>query len=338
MDNVYGKPRLLSYGDAIGEALVQAMEANSRVLLMGEGVDDPKGTFGTTLPAFKRFGPTRVFDTPLSEQAITGIGVGAALMGVPCVQVHLRHEFLLLAMDQVVNHAAKWRYMTGGRFSVPLTIRCIVGRGWGQAAQHSQSFHAMLAGVPGLKVVLPSNAYDAKGMLMEAVRDPNPVIFIEHRWLHAKTGEVPERPYFVPLDKAKVAREGKDVTCVSVSWQTLEALSAAERLAEEGIEMEVVDLEIRAASRPRGHSRLGEKDRAAFDYGHLAQNHGHLGRDRGDRGGRRVGLVARAHRAGGIARCSHSVRAVARGGVLSDGREPRGGGEGAHERKGSAEA
>jgi len=237
-----GDTRCLTYAEAIGEALVQAMEANPKVLLMGEGVDDPKGTFGTTLPAFRKFGPARVFDTPLSEQAITGIGVGAALMGVPCVQVHLRSEFLLLAMDQVVNHAAKWRYMTAGKFSVPLTIRCIVGRGWGQAAQHSQSFHGMLASVPGLKVILPTTPYDAKGMMLEAVRDPNPVIVIEHRWLHGKKGEVPAEPYYVPLDQARVARVGADITCVAVSLQTLDALAAAEILAGEGIEMEVVDL------------------------------------------------------------------------------------------------
>lgn len=234
--------RTLKFSEALAEATVQAMEENTRVFVMGEGVDDPKGAFGTTLTAFKRFGPCRVFDTPLSESAITGIGIGAAIEGAPCVMVHMRAEFLLLAMDQIINHAAKWRYMFAGRMSVPIVIRCLVGRGWGQAAQHSQSFHGMFAQVPGLKVVLPATPYDAKGLLVAAIRDADPVIMIEHRWLYDKVGDVPAEPYEVELGKAHVAASGKDLTCVALSYQVYEALAARDKLLEEGIEMEVIDL------------------------------------------------------------------------------------------------
>jgi len=148
--------RKIKYNEALSEALMHAMEENPKVFVMGEGVDDPKAIFGTTRAALDTFGPSRVFDTPLAESAMTGIGIGAAVEGSPCVMVHQRNEFLLLAMDQIINHAAKWRYMCGGKFTVPITIRCLIGRGWGQAAQHSQSFHSMYAHIPGLKVILPS--------------------------------------------------------------------------------------------------------------------------------------------------------------------------------------
>ncbi|MCB0403427.1 MAG: alpha-ketoacid dehydrogenase subunit beta [Bdellovibrionales bacterium] len=233
--------RKLKGWEAIAEATVQAMEANPSLYVIGEGVDDPKGVFGTTLEPFKKF-PNRVLDSPLSESAVTGIGIGAAIEGRPCIMVHARCEFLLLAMDQVLNHAAKWRYMSGGALSVPIVIRCVVGRGWGQAAQHSQTFHSLFAYVPGLKVALPSTPYDSKGLLMGAIADPNPVIFVEHRWLHNKEGEVPAEPYHLPLGKAAVAATGKDVTCVALSYQVLEALAARDILRGEGIEMEVIDL------------------------------------------------------------------------------------------------
>ncbi len=231
--------RSLKYGEAIAEATIQAMEAEPRLFVMGEGVDDPKGSFGTTLAPYKRFGKERVFDTPLSEGAVTGVAIGAAIAGTPSLLVHLRCEFALVSMDQIVNHAAKWKYMCGG--SVPITIRCIVGRGWGQAAQHSQSFHGMFAQVPGLKVVLPSNAYDAKGLLYSALLDPDPVICIEHRWLHDKAALVPEAPYKIAIGKANVVATGEDITCVAFSYQVGEALLAREKLLADGIEMEIID-------------------------------------------------------------------------------------------------
>lgn len=234
--------RTLKYSEALAEATLLAMEDSPNTFLMGEGIDDPKGAFGTTTPALKRFGAERVFDMPLSENAMTGVGIGAAIAGHPCVMIHMRSEFLLLAMDQVINHAAKWHYMFAGKMNVPITIRCLVGRGWGQAAQHSQSFHALFATVPGLKVMLPSSPYDAKGLLYSAILDPNPVICIEHRWLYDKTGEVPPERYHLPLGKASVVAEGKDVTCVALSYGVLDALSARTTLLREGIDLEVIDL------------------------------------------------------------------------------------------------
>lgn len=232
--------REIKYVQAISEAQVQSMEKDPSIFLFGVGVADPSGIFGSTVEARKEFGRPRVFDTPMSENTLTGIGVGAAICGMRPILVHARNDFLLLTMDQIVNHAAKWKYMCGG--SVPVTIRCIVGRGWGQAAQHSQSFHGMFAQVPGLKVVLPSNAYDAKGLLYSALLDPDPVICIEHRWLFDKTAPVPEAPYKIPFGKANVVAPGKDLTCVAVSYQVGEAIAAREKLLAEGIEMEVIDL------------------------------------------------------------------------------------------------
>ena len=233
--------RLLTYREAIAEGLVQAMETDPRVFVMGMGVDDPKGIFGTTLTAFQRFGSERVFDIPLSEDAITGAAIGAALSGLRPVVVHARNDFLLLAMNQLINHAAKWRYMTGGAFSVPLTVRAIIGRGWGQGAQHSQSLQALFAHVPGLKVVMPATPYDAKGLLISSIQEDCPVIFIDHRSLYEYSGPVPDEPYGVPLGKGTIRREGRHVTVVGVSFMAIEALRAAEMLEEEGIEVEVVD-------------------------------------------------------------------------------------------------
>ena len=234
--------RKIKYSEALGEATLAAMEENSKVFLIGEGIDDPKGTFGTTLGAFKKYGSSRVMDSPLAEAALTGVGIGAAIEGHPCVMVHMRQEFLLYAMDQVINHAAKWHYMFAGTMNVPIVIRCIVGRGWGQAAQHSQSFHGLLAQIPGIKVMLPATPADAKGMMLAAICDPNPVISIEHRWLYDKVGEVPEENYEIPLGKANVLAPGKDLTCVAISHQVYDAMSAREILLGEGIDMEVIDL------------------------------------------------------------------------------------------------
>lgn len=234
--------RLVKFSAAVDEATVQVLESNSKAFVMGLGVDDPKGAFGTTLTAFKKFGSERVFDMPMSESAMTGVGVGAALNGHFPIMVHLRIEFLLLGIDQLINHAAKWKYMFGGKKSTPLLVRCVVGRGWGQAAQHSQSLHSLFAHVPGLRVVLPSNAYDAKGMIIAASKGDSPVLMVEHRWLHDKATHVPSEPYEVSLDGARVMREGKDVTIVAISHQVLEASTAAVELEKEGISAEVIDL------------------------------------------------------------------------------------------------
>lgn len=230
--------RNISYAQAISEALVQAITRDRRVFIIGEGVDDPKGIFGTTLEAHKRF-PKRVLDMPLSEEGMTGMCVGAALVGMRPIMVHARCDFLLVCMNQIINHAAKWQFMCGGK--VPLTIRAIIGRGWGQGAQHSQNLSAIFAYVPGLKVVAPANAYDAKGLLISAINEDSPVIFIEHRWLYSKSGPVPEKFYSVPLGRGKVVKKGKDITVVAISYMVIEAEKAAEELQRDGIDVEIID-------------------------------------------------------------------------------------------------
>jgi pyruvate dehydrogenase E1 component beta subunit len=208
---------------------------------MGQGVDDPSGMFGITLDLHKKYGSERVFDTPLSENALTGIAVGAAITGMRPVYLHNRPDFLLLAMDQIVNHASKWSYMFGGKLKVPLVIMAVIGRGWGSAAQHSQSLHGLFMHIPGLKLVMPSTAYDAKGLLVTSIADNNPVIFIEHRWLFKHSGYVPQELYSVPFGKGVVRKEGKDVTIVGISYMVIEALRAAEKLEKEGYNVEVID-------------------------------------------------------------------------------------------------
>ncbi|MBI3306831.1 MAG: alpha-ketoacid dehydrogenase subunit beta [Candidatus Omnitrophica bacterium] len=235
-------PRTITYREAISEAFVQAFEQDPTLFMMGCGITDPKGTFGTTLEITKRFGSPRVFDVPLSENGITGFAIGAAIAGMHPVVVHQRNDFLLLTMDQIVNHAAKWKYMAGGRLSVPLVIRSIVGRGWGQAAQHSQNLHAMFAHVPGLKVVMPSDAHDAKGLMMTSLAEKSTVIFIEHRWLHEMSGEVPAEPYRIPLGQAAIKKAGGDITFVAISHMVPEGLKAAALLEKDGISAEVCDL------------------------------------------------------------------------------------------------
>jgi pyruvate dehydrogenase E1 component beta subunit len=235
-------PREMKYVQAIHEATDQCMAKDPAVYVMGLGVPDPKGIFGSTLGLEQKYGSGRVMDMPASENAMTGVAIGSALAGMRPILTHQRIDFAVLSMEQIVNQAANWHYMFGGQMSVPLVIRMIIGRGWGQGPQHSQSLQAWFAHVPGLKVVMPATPYDAKGLLVASIEDDNPVIFIEHRWLHNIAGHVPEETYRVPLGKARVARRGKDVTIAAVSYMTLEALRAAEMLAEDGIDAEVVDV------------------------------------------------------------------------------------------------
>lgn len=234
--------RTLSYKEAIREALDQALESDPRVFLFGEGIDDVGGVFGSTRDLHKIHGLDRVSDTPLSEQALTGIGIGAATLGMRPVLIHMRCDFLPLTLDQLCNHAAKWRYMTGGRASSPIVVRAIVGRGWGSAAQHSQSLASILAHFPGLTILLPATPYDAKGMLLSAIAGNDPAIMIEHRWLFEKKGPVPEGKYLSPPGRSIVVRGGKDLTIVSSSMMLYEALCAAEGLAKRGRSAEVIDI------------------------------------------------------------------------------------------------
>lgn len=231
-----------NFSNAINEAIHQAMEVDESVICYGLGVTDPKSVFGTAANLEKRFGSERVFDMPTSENAMTGVAIGAALNGIKSVMTHQRIDFFLLAMDQLVNSAAKWHYMFGSQTSIPITIRLIIGRGWGQGPTHSQNLQAWFAHIPGLKVVMPTTPEDAKGLLISSIFDPNPVVFLEHRWLHNSIGEVPDGDFRLPIGKAKIVRAGMDVTIVSMSYMTIEALHAAESLAMKGISCEVIDL------------------------------------------------------------------------------------------------
>ena len=233
--------RTRSYAEALLEAVAQEMRLDPDVFVMGMDVDDHKGILGSTLGLVDEFGAERVFSTPLSEDAMTGVAIGAALAGLRPIHVHIRMDFLMLCMNQLVNIAAKAHYMYGGAVRVPLVVRSMIGKSWGQGAQHSQALHAMFMHVPGLKVVAPSNAYDAKGCMTAAIRDNNPVMFVEHRHLYYTDAVVPEAPYLVPFGKANICRSGGDLTMVGVSNMVVECLRAHELLVEIGIEAEVID-------------------------------------------------------------------------------------------------
>ena len=235
--------RELTFAEAVREGLDQSMETNPRVIVIGEGVPDPKAIFNTTAGLREKYGSRRVFDMPLAENGMTGICIGAALSGFRPVMVHQRIDFALLAMDQLINNAAKWHYMFDGKAIVPLVVRMIVGRGWGQGPQHSQSLQAMFAQVPGMKVVMPTTAHDAKGMLVAAIEDDNPVLFIEHRWLHQIKDHVPTECYQEPLGTAKLMHAGESVTVAAFSYMAIESLIAAKALMSTlGVGIEVMDM------------------------------------------------------------------------------------------------
>ena len=235
--------REISYVKALSEGLVQAMERDPSIFVTGIGVDYSSAAFGSTQEALARFGSERVFDAPAMENALTGIAIGAAAQGKRPVLVHLRNDFMFLAFDQMINLAAKWSYMYGGEAGkMPLVVRGIVGKGWGQGATHSQSLHGILAHFPGLKVVLPATPQDAKGLTLSALQDDGPVVIIEHRSLYDVEGDVPEEPFVIPIGKAEVLKEGRDVTIVAVSHMVQEALVAASELASVGISAELINL------------------------------------------------------------------------------------------------
>ncbi len=245
------KKRLLTGNKAMAEAIRLEMERDERVFVMGEDVGAYGGIFGSTQGLFEKFGTKRVLDTPISETAFIGAAVGAAAEGMRPVAELMFVDFFGVCMDQIYNHMAKITYMSGGSVKLPMVLMTAVGGGYNDAAQHSQTLYATFAHLPGLKVVAPSTPYDLKGMMISAIRDDNPVLFMFHKslqglgWMDqidAAVGHVPEEPYTVPLDKAKVIREGKDITIVSIQMMTHHALEAASRLAEQGIEAEVIDL------------------------------------------------------------------------------------------------
>ncbi len=232
----------LTYAQALNDALREEMRADPRVFLMGEDIGHHGGIFRVTKDLIDEFGAERVRDTPISESSFVGLGIGAAMVGMRPVVELLFMDFALVAADQIVNQAAKLRYMSGGTVSVPIVIRAQQGGGRGNGAQHSQSFESWLAQVPGLIIVAPSTPAAAKGLLKSSIRAGNPVIFIEHKLLYNTKGEVPENHYDIPIGKAEIKRDGRDITIVSYSRMLLFALEAAESLSHQGIEAEVIDL------------------------------------------------------------------------------------------------
>lgn len=234
--------RKLQYSLAINEALHQMMLSDETVFLIGQGVKSPWYVGNTAKGLLERFGSERVIDTPVSENAVTGSAVGAALVGMRPIVVHPRIDFMMYAMDPIINEAANWHYMFGGRSSVPVVIWGVINRGGEQAAQHSQALHTLFAHIPGLKVVMPATPHDAKGLMVSAIKDDNPVIYIDDRWLHSMEDEVPEEIYSIPIGKGMVRKKGKDVTLVSISYMVVESMKAAEVLKSDGVDIEVIDL------------------------------------------------------------------------------------------------
>lgn len=236
--------RTTSTGDAIRDGLTEIAKKDPSVIFLAEGVDDPSSVYGTIAGLGKHIAPERIIEMPVAENALTGVAIGAAMMGKRPVLSFHRVEFALLAMEQIANNAAKAHYISRGRHRVPIVIRLIAGRGWGQGPEHSQSLETMFALIPGLKVLMPTYPKDAKGMIISAVEDNNPVIVIEHRWCHYVHGHVPDGYYTEPLDGPRAIREGKDLTIVSSSYMTLEAMRAAEQLDMLGVSATVFDLRV----------------------------------------------------------------------------------------------
>jgi acetoin:2,6-dichlorophenolindophenol oxidoreductase subunit beta len=240
----------MTFREALNLAMVHEMESDPSVFVFGLDVSDHKGIFGSTDGLVKKFGLKRCFSTPLCEDGLTGVALGSALSGLRPILVHIRADFMLLSMNQIANMVSCLRYLSGGKCNIPLVIRSVIGRGWGQGAQHSKSLHGSFAHIPGLKVALPSRPQDAYTMLRAAVRDPNPVIFIEHRWLYDVPGSVDlNEP--ISLGKPAVLREGKAISVICSSWMNVEALKAADVLAKRGVELEVVDVRVIAPLEPQ---------------------------------------------------------------------------------------
>jgi len=231
----------MTFRNALARALEQEMAADPTVFVFGLDVPDHKRIYGSTAGLVERFGPNRCFGTPLSEDAMTGVALGAAISGLRPVHVHIRVDFLLLAMNQIANMLSTLRYMSGGQLRIPLVIRAVIGRGWGQSAQHSKSLHSIFAHLPGIKMVLPTSPQDAYSLLRASIRDENPVIFLEHRWLYDIEGDVDE-DQVIPLGSSVVRRAGDALTVVATSWMTVEAMKAAEVMAKRGVELEVIDV------------------------------------------------------------------------------------------------
>lgn len=232
----------ITFSQAINDAMREEMRKNDKIILMGEDVGYAGGVRGVTKGLWEEFGDARVKDTPISEATITAVGIGAALTGMRTIVEIMYSDFIPIAGDEVFNKMAKWRYEHGGNMSIPMVLRTSCGGGFGGAAEHSQSLEAMFMHFPGLQVAYPSTPYDAKGLMKTALNEDNPMIFLEHRLLYKTRGEVPEEEYFIPWGKADIKRVGKDVTVVAIGLQVVNSLKAADKLAQEGIDCEVIDL------------------------------------------------------------------------------------------------
>lgn len=232
----------MSYIEAERKVLEEELREDKNFIIMGEGVNDPGGEFGVTNDLYKEFGEQRIIDTPLAETGMAGVAIGAALAGSKVIYMHNRCDFLLLSFDQIINHAAKLRYMSGGQVSIPVIFWAVTGQGWGTAAQHSQNIHGMLMTVPGIKIIMPSSVYDARGLLKTALHDGNPILFLEHRDVMRKEEEIPDEQYTIPIGKGEVKRPGQDVTIIAISNMVTESLKAAEKLQSDSIDCEVIDL------------------------------------------------------------------------------------------------
>lgn len=266
------RTRKLSYSLAINEALHQTMEADRSVFLIGQGVKSPWYVGNTARGLLDKFGSSRVIDTPVSENSMTGAAIGAAIAGMRAVVIHPRMDFMLYAFDPIINEAANWYYMNGGKASVPVVIWGIINRKGEQAAQHSQALQAMFMHVPGLKVVIPSSPYDAKGLMVASIRDNNPVLFVDDRCLYNVEGDVPEDLYEVPIGKGIIRKDGTDVTIAASSYMVYEALKAAGKLEQEGIHAEIIDLR---SLKPLDEALLfeiGRENRAVRDSGRRLEN------------------------------------------------------------------
>ena len=235
--------KIYTFAELINKTLIQQMKKNNKIICFGLGIDDPKRIFGTTKNLKEIFGAERVFDTPASENAMTGIGIGMSLNGLKPIMMHQRMDFFLLAMDQLVNNAAKWKYMFGGKENVPIVIRLIIGRGWGQGPTHSQNFQNLFANIPGLKVYIPSFPSTARDLLIDAINSPEPVIIIEHRWLHnikEKIGNIKKRN----LNFVRKIKSGNDITIVSSSYSTIEIVKIYKYLKKNNISFDHLDINI----------------------------------------------------------------------------------------------
>lgn len=246
VNNEYAKSnenrRMLSYTEAVREAIVQMMEINESVYAMGQGINDPVGYWGITTGLHTKFGVQRVFDVPLAENGMMGMAIGSAIGGMRPISFHNRPDFLLLSLDQLLNHASKYNYMSGGQCSIPIVVWATTGKGWGSAAQHSQAIQAIFMHFPGIKVVMPTTPYDAKGLMISAIMDNNPIVILEHRSLLNQKGFVPAESYRIEIGKGVIRKFGGDVTIIGISEMINHALEASVILQSRGISAEVIDL------------------------------------------------------------------------------------------------